>query len=144
MSFVADPETGHFLSQDHLRIAEIIYDYNPNLELVWIPPENRKENDTELPFAVRFNPTGEPGGPGSYIVFQLKEDEVDHRVLQRLFEADNSKTDVLGALESKEAALRLIEMKKAMDEAAERKEFTQAVLKSPKSVYRHGGVEYRE
>lgn len=132
-------EEGHFLSQDHLRIAEIIKDYNPDLELAWIPPENRLVDDKELPFAVICRP---PGGK-PYVVFQLAEDEVDHRVLQRIFEADGTKNDVLASLEKKEAALKLIEMKKQMEAAEERREFAASVFKSPKSVYRHNGREYR-
>jgi hypothetical protein len=138
--YIVDPVTGHWLSQDHLRIAEIIHDYNPQLELVWIPPEDRKELDTEYPFAVRCN----PDDGKSYIMMQLKEHEVDHRVLERIFLNDNTKNDVLARLEAEEAAIYAIKLKKQMEEAEERREFLASIFKSPKSVYRHDGVEYRE
>jgi hypothetical protein len=142
--YIVDPETGHWLSQDHLRIAEIIYDYNPHLELVWIPSEARKENDKDYPFAVRCNPTGEYHADSSYIVFQLREDEVDHRVLSRLWLSDNTKHDVLARIEAEENAIRAVEYKKEMEEAEERRELMTSIFKSPKSVYRHNGIEYRE
>jgi hypothetical protein len=138
--YIYEQETGHLLSAEMLRIAEILQDYNPTLDLVWIPPEDRRVDDTELPFAVRCTPSN---GAKPYIVFQLREDEVDHRVLERVFEADTSRNDVLSMLERREAALRLVEMKRKMDEAEERKEFVKSVFSSRKSVYKHNGVEYR-
>jgi len=128
-----------------LRIAEIINDYNPHLELVWIPPAARKELDEEFPFAVRYNHTPGVFDPqSSYIVIQLKEHEVDHRAIERIFLADNTKNDVLARIETEENVRRLIEYKKQMEEAEERQEFMTSVFRSPKSVYRHDGVEYRE
>lgn len=128
------------LSAEHLRIAEILQDYNPQLDLVWIPPENRLPEDGNRVFAVRCTPSD---GRKPYIVFQLAEDEVDHRVIERVFEQDSHKNDFLSTLERREAALRLVEYKRKMDEAEERREFVAAVYGSRKSVYRHNGVEYR-
>jgi hypothetical protein len=132
-------DQGHWLSQDHLRIAEIIHDYNPTLRLAWIPPENRLVDDTELPFAVMCDPAN---GAPSYVVFQLREDEVDHRVLERIFESDTHRTDVLSRLERQETARQLIKMKEEMDRRDEAREFAHSVFKSPKSTYKHNGVTY--
>jgi hypothetical protein len=138
-NYIYDQESGHLLSAEHLRIAEILKDYNPQLDLVWIPPEDRLPEDRGMTFAVRCTP--ENGKP--YLLFQLREDEVDHRVLERVFERDGSKGDFLTVLERREAALKLVEMKRQMDEAEERQAFVASVYGSRKSVYRHNGVEYR-
>lgn len=128
------------LSAEHLRIAEILQDYNPQLDLVWIPPENRLPEDKGLFWAVRCTPSD---GRKPYLLFQLREDEIDHRVLERVFEQDLHKNpDFLSKLERKEAAMRLVDMKRQMDEAEERRAFVKSVFSSPKSTYKHNGVTY--
>lgn len=67
------------------RITEILQDYDPTLELRWIPPKDRNSFDTE-PFAVWHNPVGLP----SYMIMTLKEDQLDHRVLAAIFNANNN------------------------------------------------------
>lgn len=138
-AYIFDKESGHMLSAEHLRIAEILHDYNPQLDLVWIPPEARLPEDKDLFYAVRCTPSD---GRKPYIVFQLRESEIDHRVLERVFESDTSKNDVLSTLERREAALRLVEMKRQMDEAEERRAFVKSVFSSRKSTYKHNGVTY--
>lgn len=108
---------GRIVSAEHLRIAEIIKDYNDELELAWIPPENRNHNE-EYPFAVIHSPVGK----ASYVVFKVKEDEMDHRILARLFTGDLSKNNPQALIEADEAAKALIEFKRQEDEAAERQE----------------------
>lgn len=122
-----DPETGYALSADHQRIAEIIQDYDPCLELAWIPPDQRNENDRQ-PFAVLHRAI--PGGPVDYVVFRLAENEVDHRVLARLFSGDNSKQNVLESIESSEAAFKLLELKRELDAREERKEIAAWAIKA--------------
>jgi ribosomal protein S28E/S33 len=129
-------QDGMMLSAEHMRIAEIIQDYDPYLELIWIPPNQRDHNDT-FPFAVRHNPPGKE----SYIVFKLRETEVDHRVLARLFRGDNSKGDILSVIESEEAARRLLEMKKQKDEMEEARELAAWAVKA-KPGAKHNGVRF--
>jgi hypothetical protein len=134
---VFDPQTGHALSVDHQRIAEIIHDYDPSLELAWIPPSERNAND-DFPFAVLHRT---PGGVVDYIVFKLRESEVNHTVLTRLWENDTTKNDVLGIIERDEAARNLVEMKKQMDEAEEARELATWALKARPGA-KHNGVRF--
>ena len=115
------------LSQDHLRIAQIIHDYDPNLELAWIPPEKREMN-TEFPFAVLYN---NPQSGLQEIVMRLRETEVDHRVLARLWGSDAKNVDVLTAIEKEEAARKAVEMLRKEDEEAERREMAAWMIKAP-------------
>jgi hypothetical protein len=133
---ILDPQSGYALSAEHQRVAEVINEYDPHLELIWIPPNERAESDRQ-PFAVRHNPPGRE----SYIVFRLAENEVDYRVLVRLFTGDNARQDVLTTIEAGEAARRLLDMKKQLDEQEEAKEIATWAL-GARSGAKHNGVRY--
>ena len=107
------------------RIASVIKDYDPNLELAWIPPENREPEDI-YPFAVLAN---NADGTQS-VVFRLKDDEIDHRIIARLWEADNKNGNVLDRIEASENARRLVDMKRQMDEIEERHELGEWMIKA--------------
>lgn len=122
------------LSVKHERIAEIIRDLDPNLELCYIPQEARSVFDKH-PFGVRHK-------QGGYMVFTCAENEVDERLIARLIQGDTRRGNVLGELEAQEAALRLVQFKERMEQQEEVRDFAQSVLKSPKNWYRHNGVVY--
>ena len=117
------------------RIAEIINDYDPNLELRWIPPADRTVLDRE-PFAI-WNTQFD------YLVGTFREDEMDHRIIAHLFSINNANGSVLDRLEREEAARQALALKEQMDQQEEERAFMKSVIKSNKSVYRHNGVEYR-
>lgn len=128
-------DDGHFVSEKVAYISEIVKDFNPNLQLVWIPPENRAEGDLTPPFAIMdMSPGREP-----YIVFTIKEDELDERVLARLFRGDNTKYDVLAEIEAGEKAREVLDLKRRMEAAEERQDFIKTVVGSGKHSFRHNG-----
>ena len=58
------PEHGEFLSSQAARLQSVLKDYNPYLELVFVPTNKRDATDTH-PYAIRDNspaisPTAEP------------------------------------------------------------------------------------
>lgn len=135
---IVDPESGHFISEKHQRIAEIIHDYDPNVHLVWIPPKDRNENE-EYPFAIVHTPPGKP----EYIVFKFPEEELDERILARLWSNDSSKNDPMGHLEAMEAAKQAVEYKKQMELAEERQDIARSMFNSPLNYYRLNGKKLR-
>lgn len=141
MTVVFDPDTERFVSEKHKNIATIIHDYNPELQLVWIPPENRTEQEErEYPFAVVHTPAVGP----NYIVMLLRENEVDQRVLERLFLADQSKNDPKSQVMASNAAAKLVEEYEHAQRMEELAEFHAALIKSPKHTYRHNGRVYHQ
>lgn len=128
-------EDGHFVSEKHERIAAMIKDFSEDLSLVWIPPENRQVGDTTPPFAVCCTPRDrEP-----YIVFTIKEDELDERVIARLINGDNAHTDPLAWAQAQEDADEAYRLKKQMDKAEERQDFIRTVVGSGKHSFKHNG-----
>lgn len=136
MTYLLDPDSGMALSEKHIRIAEIIKDYNPELELAWIPPANRTAFDKN-PFAIVHN-----SAKGRYLVGTFSEEQMDHRIIQHLFSIDNKNHNVLSELEREEAAKQALRMKEQMDAHEERMDFARSLITSKKNYYRHNGKVY--
>lgn len=145
-------EHGEFLSSKAARLAEVLHDYNPYLELCFIPSSKRDDTDTH-PFAIRDNSPWRlgPGGEG-YIVRHISEREIDdpQSILEWLFEGDLSKhglSDIMAREKSREAARELLRLKKEQDIAAERQELTAAIIgggRDKKNYFRHGGKVFTD
>lgn len=127
-------EGGHFVSEKHAQIAELINEYDPTLELAWIPPDRREPGDK--PFAVVHRPLGQP----EYVVCYA--DDCDERLLARVFAMDNAHGNVLDAVEANNAAVRALQLKKEIEQREEAMDLTRSIIGSKKHVYRHNGVRY--
>lgn len=126
-------EGGYMISERHARISEIIKDYDPTLELAWIPPDKREPGDQ--PFAVIHRPNNAP----AYVV--CYSDDPDERLLARVFNNDNGKRDVLSEMEAHNAALRAMEMKAQMEKMEEANDLAASILRG-KNYYKHNGIKY--
>lgn len=122
------------LSVQHERIAEVIRDLDPDLELAYIPDGMRSSFDKH-PFCVRHK--------NGYVVMTLAANEVDHRVIAKLIKRDTSKGSVIDAIDAESAAFNLVNAKAKLDDMDEKRDFAHSVLKSNKNVYRHNGQVYR-
>lgn len=128
-------EQGYWVDEHHARISELIKQYNPELELCWIPPDDRSREE-EFPYAVKHNPkNAEP-----YIMFRIRKGELDHRVLAKIYDWDNAKhPDILGSIEAQERAQVAIRQKELEDAASDRKDFIRTLVASPKHSFKHNG-----
>lgn len=133
---------GHFVSEKHQYIATIIHDYNPELELRFIPEDKRTDpEDREYPFAVWHNPDPSKS-MAPYLMFRIKADELDERVLERIFLSDQSKTDVRAHVLARNAAAKLMEEYENAAQAEELAEFHTWLLGTPRNSVKHNGVRY--
>ena len=137
MTYILDKASGHALSDQHTRIAEIIQDYNPELELAWIPPSDRTAFDAK-PFAIIHN---QPDGL-RYVVGTFSEAEMDHRIIAHLFKHDVRHNDVHAMVEAENNAKEVLRLKEIQDEHEDRLAMGKAMVKTRKSVWRHGGKKY--
>ena len=136
-AYILDNASGHALSAQHTRIAEIIQDYNPELELAWIPPNDRTSFD-QKPFAIIHNM---PNG-SRYVVGTFSEAEMDHRIITYLFNHDARNRDILSDIDRENAAKELLAYKERMDEQQEREEMARAMIRTNKSTWKHDGKKY--
>lgn len=134
-------DDGHIVSAKHQRIAEIIQDYNPELSLMWIPPDKRSEEDAK-PFAVVH--TKSDGS--QYALFYLREEDLNEDVLAAIFYMDMSKHSPRSLeleLEAQERARQIYEAKEREERMGEKREFAKFMLKTPLHTFKHNGKKYR-
>jgi hypothetical protein len=136
---VWNAEAGRLLDSNANRIAQAVKEYNEDLELAWIPPEVRGVETP--PYAIIHRPkVGE-----EYVVFTIQENEMDSRVLARLYYNDRARqgdNGPLSKLESTEAAQQTLMRKQQKEEMMEAHEVAYSILKSKKNYYKHNGVVY--
>lgn len=138
-------EHKQFLPAKAARLAEILRDYNPYLELQFIP-DNQRDGVT-APFRIWDNSPWR----GGYPVKSLSAAEIEEpeKILAWLFQGDLSKrglSDIMNDEEARQVADALVQAKRDEDIAAERQELAAEILKGGrygKSVYRHNGKVFR-
>lgn len=124
-------DEGYWVSEKYARISEIIKDIDDTLELGWIPPERRAFHDAP-PFAVICRPRD----LAPYVVFTIKEDELDERVIAKII---RGRDITLTELEASDRARQALKLKEQMDRAEARQDFIKSVVQSPKHTYKHNG-----
>lgn len=129
------PVDGHFVSQKQVRINEILQDYDPTLQLQWIPPDNRSSDDLAFRvvcFPVRRSP---------YLVCTAQE--ADERLLAKVFEADQAHSpNKLNYIENYNKARELLIAKEDFEKRQEDHELAASIIRSTKSSYKHRGIDF--
>lgn len=136
---VASPTVdGHWISDRVSRIVEIINDLDPNIKVKWIPADVRGPN--EPAFALFECAPNRP----EYIMFYVNtEAEFDERVIERILSIDGVRNPLsLESIDKKNAAVKLVQLKKQMEELEASHELAASIYKSPKTRYKHDGVTY--
>lgn len=135
--YLFDETSGRFINQKHRRVAEVVNEYDPELELAWIPPESRDEGDV-FPYVVIHN---HPNGDRQAVAY-FTEDEIDERVIEHLFENDFRKhnpQDLFDKMEAHNLAVKLLEQKTIQEKYDAELDVVVSALKSGKHWYKHGG-----
>jgi hypothetical protein len=119
---------GTFISEKQRRINEVLQDYDPKLQLQWIPPGRR--NDKEEPFrVVCFPDNGHP-----YLICTAME--ADERLLAAVFASDQKKNGVsLTWLDNYNSAKEIYNAKVNHERRQERREIAVAAIRNNKSSY---------
>lgn len=130
----APTETGHWIDSQFEYLAEVIQDYDPVMELRWIPPDNRKTlHEQKNPWAVFCRED---------LVFLCSNKDKPHEILARIIAGDQRRGDVLDRMEKAEiAAKKLLEYKEQeiMAEAKEEFEFLINNANRGKHYIKHNG-----
>jgi len=118
--------SGEVVERDALRIAEKIHEYDPNLILRYCSEPDL----TDAPYRlVEKCPDG-----FERIVFDIWE--LDDRVIERIYRADNARTDVSTDLEAANELAKKAQKRRYEELASEAKEIASSVIKSPKETYK--------
>jgi hypothetical protein len=104
---------GHFVSEHWLRFSEILHDFNPEMELRWIPPEKRDDVTTSKPYAIVHAPENRP----HYIVMFASELDDPREILARLFAGDiRRQRNLLDIIDQQNAANEAFRLKQHDEE----------------------------
>jgi hypothetical protein len=130
-------EDGHFVSDNQRRVAGVLRDYYPYLQLQWIPPNKR---DAEKDYAFRVVDTT-PGRPNYVVCFA---NECDERLLARVFQADQTRPghNAQSYVDCHNDALEALKLKKRAEANEEAHRMAYSILRSPKIHYKHGGIDF--
>lgn len=130
---------GTWVNSKIARIVDIIGDYDPQLEVRWIPRADRIA-DADV-FQIVDNRINR-------VAFTVKDEaSFDETVLARIFEADmcrvnNGPATMLQKIDAFNTAVKALELKKKLDDEEERNEQVVSILRSPLHAYKHEGYRY--
>lgn len=135
---ILDQETGQWVNQKHQWVAEIINDYDPHLRLLWIPEGLRTAGDI-YPYAIGFydNEFSEP-----HIVCYVMEDELNEKILAKLFSMRNAAADPNKLIDTMDAAKKILKAKADMERHAELHDKARSLWKTPLHTYRMDGKKF--
>lgn len=123
----------NLVSQKIVQVIEAIREYNPELNVEWIPPTARRAGQAA------FRITHSPPGAEPYVIFHVQtEEEFDARVLKRVIYNDASVNGQprYNEIEAAEEAAKRVAHQIWMDELEEKSEMAHALMKTDKSVYK--------
>lgn len=123
-------ENGVWVDENFARLAEIVKDYDPYLELRWIPPGQR-ETDAD-----KKNPYCIVDTRSNYIVMFASERDTPQSILARLWSADNKHGSVLDRLDAENAAAEAFKLKQRMDDEEMKKDFVTWLVETKRN-YMH-------
>lgn len=131
-------DDGHFINAKVSRIVELIREHDPNLDVKWIPPNQRGHNDPAFVIVERAADGGE------YPVFHVdSEEHMNEEVLTAVYAADMNIHNVQDWLEAKNKAYRDAQALQARDEMEAKHDLARSILKSPLHTYKHNGKTIR-
>lgn len=137
-------DQGYFVSEQHQRVAQIVNDFDRNLEVQWIPPDQRSTlTEQAKPFRIVHNGSGKAEGQ-AYVVMDLAEAEMNGSVIERLFQSRVDKHDIPAQIKAQHDARRLVRLKELEDEQAATRDFDAFRLKTPLHTFKHEGKTYRQ
>lgn len=146
-SQVYNSDLGEFVSEDHIRFAQILKDLKPTYSLVYIPVKDRTTpEEKQKPWAI----IDKPENMQEYVVRFLSEQEMKepHKIIAWLFDGDvvrHGADNVLKRIEAEENAKKLMEFKRQEDELEDRIEFGAFLAtggRDKKHTFTHNGKKF--
>lgn len=123
-------EEGGWVDENFARLAEIVKDYDPYLELRWIPPGQRDSDaDKKNPYCIIDTRS-------NYIVMFASERDTPQSILARLFTADNKHGSVLDRIDAENAAAEVLRLKAQIDDEEMKKDFVAWITGSNLNYYK--------
>jgi hypothetical protein len=132
MIYVPDTnDINQWVSEKFSLLAEIVQDYDPYLELRWIPPDKRTRDDKK-PYVVVDTRT-------NTAVIYASDLDIPQQILAQIIEGDNKSGDVLRKLEAQDTAAKLFTMKQFLNEREQAMDEARFLFQSPLNTVKFNG-----
>lgn len=132
-------DDGHFISAKVSRIVELIREYDPRLDVKWVPPDVREPGDAAFAIIERTREGREE------VVFHVQtEEEFNESVLVRVYRSDVAHNDVLGNIEAQNRAVKAAQEARKRDQMEEAHDLMRTVLGSPLHKFKHNGKTFKK
>lgn len=122
-------ESGRFVSQKWMFLAEMLQDYNQSLELRWIPTELRSPEDRDKPYMV----VSRDKQGKEYVVLYASELDQPEEIMTRIINSDMKHGNVLDRMEVRNNVQKLFDLRKKEEELAEREDFARWLVETKKT-----------
>lgn len=110
-------ETGHFVSEKWARLNELLQQFDPELELHWIPSDKRIA-DEKYPYRIIHRPSA-TSRMAPYVVMHCRETDQPQEIFAQIISGDSWKNDVQARMDARAKADRIFQRKQHLDELAE-------------------------
>lgn len=124
-------DDGRWVSSEFERLARNVQDYDPALELRWIPPENRTREDKK-PYCIVDTRT-------ESVVLHASELDTPADILTSLYLADDKNGSPLERLEAHNLAIRNLQAQEWADEREDMMDQAKFLMFTPLHYVRFGG-----
>jgi hypothetical protein len=124
-------DDNRWVNADFERLARNIKEYNPDLELRWIPPEHRTRED-KAPYIVVDTKINQS-------VLHANELDTPTEILTRLYLADSKNGNVLDRIEAHNLAVLNLQMQEWVDEREDMMDQARFLFFSPLNTVRFNG-----
>lgn len=116
-------DDGRWVNSDYERLARNIREYDPGLELRWIPPEYRTREDKK-PYCIVDT-------RNNTVVLHASELDTPADILTRLYLADDKYGNPLDRLEAHNLAIKNLELARWLDEREDMMDQARFLLETP-------------
>jgi hypothetical protein len=125
--------TNEWVSQEFENLAHVLYDYDHNLRLEMVPVADWPNliDKSKVFRVIDIN--------RNVIVMHFSSLVSPSDILANIWSMDQNHNDVVANMDTKNAAIRALEMKKNLDEIEAQKDFAMFVAKNQKSRWVHNG-----
>lgn len=124
---------GQLVSQKISQVVQAIKEYEPNLDVMWVPDRGREEGVAA--FKIYFN--DEAAGERYLVMNVMKEEDMDYRVLARLIAGDQRNGKITwDDFQAHEQALKRVKHQEYLDKLEEAQDLALSLIKTPLNTYR--------
>lgn len=126
---ILSAEGNTFVDQKWSYLAEMIGDYNPALELRWIPTDKRSPQDRSKPYIVVHTDASNR----EYIVLYASDLDTPEEIMTRIINSDMKHGNVQTRMDTRNTVNRLFELRAQEEQLAQEEDLAAWLVKTKKT-----------